>query len=189
MAYSGGFFGVELYPSGQTLLQVEGAAFSMSGRKSVTDTAGQPLFAIRKQSFSIPASYFAEDPVGNRFFEVQGQWSFGQSKAVGVFSYKDEKSGALKEGRLAMKGEYFGRRAEIVDESTGQVVALVNREFFSAMDVIGGQHTFVVTVAAGMDMALICAMCICMDARRTQAQRQNTSYRWGTPYRAARRFR
>jgi uncharacterized protein YxjI len=141
MSFSGDSFHIELYPSNQPLLQVRGTAFSISGRKSVQDMSGRHLFTIRKQTFSIPSTYYAEDPEGKRFFEVQGKWSFGSSKAVGVFTYKDQQTGQAKEGRLAMKGDFFDRRAEITDEHTGQPVALIDRKFFNARELLGGQQT------------------------------------------------
>lgn len=101
MSLSGDSFHIELYPSNQPLLQVQGTTFSISGRKMVMDMQGNALFTIRKQTFSIPSTYYAEDPNGNKFFEVQGKWSFGSSKAVGVFSYRDQQTGQPKEGRLA----------------------------------------------------------------------------------------
>ena len=137
MSLSGDSFYIELHPSKTPLLQVQGTAFSISGRKHVTDMAGQPLFTIRKQTFSIPSTYYAEDPNGNKFFEVQGKWSFGSSKAVGVFSYKGQ-DGGMREGRLAMKGDWLDRRAEIKDENTGGTVAVIDRKFFNARELLGG---------------------------------------------------
>ena len=112
---------------------------------------GNALFQIRKQTFSIPSTYYAEDPNGNKFLEVQGKWSFGSSKAVGVFQYKDAASGQMREARLAMKGDFFDRKADIKDEATGQTVATIDRKFFNARELMGGQQTYVVTVAAGME--------------------------------------
>ncbi|ETN45155.1 uncharacterized protein HMPREF1541_10032 [Cyphellophora europaea CBS 101466] len=168
MSLSGDSFYIETYPSKQPLLQVKGDAFSLSGRKAVADMQGNPLFTIRKQHFSIPSTYYAEDPAGNKFFEVQGKWSLGSSKAVGVFSYRDQQTGQPREGRLFMKGDFFDRKADIKDEATGQVVATIDRKFLNARELLGGQQTYLVTCAPGIDMALICAMCICLDERRNE---------------------
>lgn len=147
LSLSGDSFHIETYPANQPILQVKGEAFSLSGRKHVADMAGNSLFTIRKQHFSIPATYYAEDLQGNKFFEVQGKWSFGSSKAVGVFSYRDQQTGQTKEGRLFMKGDFFDRKADITDEATGRPVATIDRKFFNARELLGGQQTYVVTIA------------------------------------------
>lgn len=65
MSLSGDSFYIELYPSNQPLLQVQGTTFSLSGRKAVADMQGNALFTIRKQTFSIPSTYVstAESPL------------------------------------------------------------------------------------------------------------------------------
>lgn len=168
MSLSGDSFYVELYPSAQPLLTVKGEAFSLSGRKTVSDMQGNPLFVIRKEHFKLMSTYYAESPQGGKIFEVQGKWSWGSSKSVGVFQYKDQQTGQVKEGRLFMKGDFFDRRAEITDESTGQPVAVIDRQFLNARELLGGQQTYIVTVAPGMDMAIVVAMCICLDERRNE---------------------
>ncbi len=67
-----------------------------------------------------------------------------------------------------MKGDFFSRRVDITDEATGQVVARIDRKFFNARELLGGQQTYAVTVAQGMDLAVIVAMCICLDERRNE---------------------
>ena len=68
MSLSGDSFSIETYPGKQPVLQVKGEAISLSGRKAVSDMAGNHLFTIRKEHFSIPKSYYAEDPQGKKFF-------------------------------------------------------------------------------------------------------------------------
>ena len=63
-----------------------------------------------------------------------------------------------------MKGDFLGRGAEIVLESTGQPVAQIDRHF-TKRDVWGGQ-TYILTVPPGVDMVLMCALCICLDEMR-----------------------
>jgi len=57
------------------VFQVAGEGFSLSGRKHVLDMQGQLLFDIRKEHFSIPATYYAERPDGQRLFEVKSKIS------------------------------------------------------------------------------------------------------------------
>ena len=168
MSLSGDSFDIATYPAQQAVLQVQGEAFSISGRKHMYDMNHNHLFDIRHETFSIPSTYYCEDPQGRRFFEVEGKFSFGTSKAVGKFSYPDQQTGALQEARLLMHGDFFDSYADITDERTGQVVARIDRKFFNARQIFGGQQTYVVTVAQNVDMALICAMCICLDERRNE---------------------
>lgn len=65
-----------------------------------------------------------------------------------------------------MKGKWLDTRAEIVAESQGNaVVAHMDRKLLSGKDIFFGQQTYGVVVAPGMDMALVAAMCICLDDR------------------------
>jgi uncharacterized protein YxjI len=41
----------------------------------VMDMQGKHMFTIRKEHFSFPKSYYAEDPSGKKFFEVEGKFS------------------------------------------------------------------------------------------------------------------
>lgn len=168
LSLSGDSFSIETYPAGIPILQVQGEAFSLSGRKHVLDMQGNRLFDLRKEHLSIPKTYYAEDPQGNRFFEVEGKFSFGSSKAVGKFSYPDQPTGQMRQARLLMHGDFFDRTADITDEASGRVVARIDRHFLNARQILGGQQTYVVTVAQNVDLALIAAMCICLDERRNE---------------------
>ena len=168
MSLSGDSFYIETVPDKKPLLQVQGDALSLSGRKRCFNTRGDHLFTIRKELFSIPRSYYAEDPEGTRFFDIEGKFSLKGSKAVGLFTYVNPKTGDKEEARLVMKGNFFDTKADIVDEKTGATVAVINRKFFNVRELIGGQQTYVVTIAPGMDMAMIAAMCICLDERRNE---------------------
>lgn len=68
-----------------------------------------------------------------------------------------------------MKGNFFDTRADITCETTGQVVATIDRKFFNSGEFFGSKQTYAVTVAPNVDMALIAAMCICLDERRNES--------------------
>lgn len=78
LSLSGDSFSVKTL-DGRDIMQVKGEAFSMSGRKTVMDMQGNHMFTIRKEHFSFPKTYYAEDPQGKRFFEVEGKLSREQS--------------------------------------------------------------------------------------------------------------
>jgi len=150
---------------GRDILQVKGDVLSLSGRKRVLDMQGAPLFDIRKQLIAFHATYFCENPNGERFFDVKSKFSIGTSKAVGTFT---STLGGGQQCELMMKGDFFDRKAEITDVASGQVVATIDRKFFNAAEIIAGQQTYVVTVSPGVDMALIIAMCIALDEKRNE---------------------
>ncbi|KAF2840239.1 hypothetical protein M501DRAFT_1049268 [Patellaria atrata CBS 101060] len=148
---------------GRPILQVEGKVATISGRKIVRDMAGNELFHIRKKHLALFQTFYAEDSKGERFFEVKGKFALLGSKAVGTF-----RGFSGEEHRLTMEGNWLNSKADIVDEATGKTVATINRKRWNARDLIGGQQTYQVTIAPGMDMALIVAMCIMLDERRNE---------------------
>ncbi|KAI1635704.1 DUF567-domain-containing protein [Biscogniauxia mediterranea] len=163
LSLSGDSFDVKTV-GGQPVFRVEGSAFSLSGRKKVLDVQGNHLFTIRKKLIALHATYYAEDPSGNQVFEVKGKFSIGTSKSVGTFT-----SVGGKQECLLMKGDFFDRKADITDEATKQPVAHIDRNFFNVRELVGGQQTYVVTVAPNVDMAIIVAMCICLDERNNES--------------------
>lgn len=50
----------------------------------------------------------------------------------------------------------------------GLVVARIDRKLLSGKDIFFGQQTYAVQIAPGVDMALIAAMCICMDEKNNE---------------------
>lgn len=66
-----------------------------------------------------------------------------------------------------MNGNFLDR-CEIVDESTGAVVARIDRKLLSGRDVFFGVQTYALVVAPGADMALMAAMCICLDEKKNE---------------------
>lgn len=76
MSLSGDSFTV-ITGEGQSVVQVKGEAFSLSGRKQVSDPAGTPLFEIRKEHFQWHLTYYGEDSQGKRIFEVKKKFNSG----------------------------------------------------------------------------------------------------------------
>lgn len=71
---------------------------------------------------------------------------------------------------LIVQGNFFNTTAEITDEATNQPIAIIDRKLFNARELFTGQDAYAVTVAPNVDMALVAAMCICMDNKREEAQ-------------------
>lgn len=67
---------------------------------------------------------------------------------------------------LLIKGDWFDRSASITMGSI--VVAQISRSYFNMREIFGGQQTYYVTVAAGVDLAMLAAICVCLDERENE---------------------
>ena len=95
---------------------------------------------------------------------TDGLCTVGSSKAVGRFV----NSFTNQQEELMMKGNFFDTYADITNSKTGQPVAGIDRKMLNPRELFTNQQTYVVTVAQGVDLALITAMCICLDERRNE---------------------
>ena len=60
---------------GASILRVRGNAMSLSERSEVLDNQGLLLFTVRRRLLSFLKDYYAEDPSGNKFLTVDGEFS------------------------------------------------------------------------------------------------------------------
>lgn len=67
-----------------------------------------------------------------------------------------------------MKGSWTDFSADILDESTQTVVGRIDRKLLSGRDLLFGQQTYALSVAPNVDMALMAALCICLDEKRNE---------------------
>ena len=82
------------------------------------------------------------------------------SKATVLFKNFDG-----KELKLTMKGDWFDTAADIVEESSGAVVARIDRRLLNKRELLFGQQTYAVTIAPGVDMAMMVAACVALDEK------------------------
>ncbi|KAI0884135.1 DUF567-domain-containing protein [Annulohypoxylon maeteangense] len=163
MSLSGNSFDITL-ANGQPIFKVKGESMTLSNRMNVMDTAGNLQFCIRKKHIAIHTTYYAENAKGDEIFEVQSKFRLGGSKFIGSFT-----SASGQQEQLLMKGDWTDTSAEITDEASGQVVASIYRDRWNARELLGGQQTYNVTIAANVDMSIIVAMCICLDMKRNES--------------------
>ncbi|KAL3424743.1 DUF567 domain protein [Phlyctema vagabunda] len=148
--------------NGREVVQCRGQAFSISDRKEFADTSGRPLFSLRTKLLSIHKSFYAEAPSGGHLFEVKGKFSIGSSKMIALFTNASNKAPV----ELVIKGDWFDRSATI---SMGNiVVAQIGRSFFNMREIFASQQSYFVTVAPNVDLALIAAICVCLDERENE---------------------
>lgn len=67
-----------------------------------------------------------------------------------------------------MTGNWLDTTADIVDAASGAVAARIDRKLFNARELLLGHQTYHVTIAPGVDVALIIAMCVCLDATQNE---------------------
>lgn len=163
LSLTGDSFSIETI-NGAPILQVEGKVMSISGRKKVTDMAGVHLFSIVKEHLHIHATFKVEGPNGEVIMMVKNHFKLVGSKATATFTSQNGRPETL-----IMHGNWFDTTADIVDEAQGDIiVARIDRKLLSSKDVFFGQQTYAVQVAPGVDMALIAALCICLDEKNNE---------------------
>ncbi|KAJ4361695.1 hypothetical protein N0V95_001679 [Ascochyta clinopodiicola] len=163
LSLTGDDFHIKL-ANGTPILRVEGKVMSISGRKKVFDEQGGHLFDIVKEHFHLHTTFRVEDASGKKVVEVKSSLKLIGSKATATFT-----SQSGKQEVLTMRGNWRDTTADITDEAQGNVVvARINRQWLSGKDLFFGKQTYGVSVAPGVDMALIAALCICLDEKHNE---------------------
>ncbi|RTE82167.1 hypothetical protein BHE90_003317 [Fusarium euwallaceae] len=162
LSLTGDSFEIKL-ANGQPILKVEGKLLSISGRKSVYDMQGNHLFDIVKKLLNIHTTFHVESPQGQVLMEVKSSFKLLGSKATATFTSIDGKQDVLE-----MKGGWLDYAADIMDKTTGTAVARIDRKLLSGKDIFFGQQTYALVVAPNVDMALMAALCICMDEKNNE---------------------
>jgi len=147
---------------GHEVVQCRGQAFSLSDRKEFADSSGRPLFSLRTRHFSLHKSFYAEDASGRTLFEVKGKFSIGTSKMIATFTNASNNQPI----ELLIKGDWLDRSATITLGNS--VVATIGRSYFNMREIFGGQQTYYVTVAPGVDLAMMAAICVCLDEKENE---------------------
>lgn len=73
LSLTGDSFSIKM-EDGTPILQVEGKVMSISGRKKVSDMAGNHLFDIIKEHLHIHTTFAVEDPKGQKLMEVKSSF-------------------------------------------------------------------------------------------------------------------
>ncbi|CAG5182459.1 uncharacterized protein ALTATR162_LOCUS10172 [Alternaria atra] len=164
LSLSGDSFSIKL-ANGTPVLQVEGKVMSLTGRKKMFDMQGNHLCSIVKEHFHLHSTYVVESAKGEKIMEVKSSFKLMGSKATATFA-----SSNGKQEVLTMRGNFFDTQADILDEAQGGlVVARIDRKILSGKDIFFGQQTYGVQIAPGVDMALIAALCICLDEKNNES--------------------
>ncbi|KAK4247900.1 tubby C-terminal-like domain-containing protein [Corynascus novoguineensis] len=148
---------------GARWMHIEGKIASLHGRKKVFDHQGNHLFDIIKEHFHLHATFVCEDANQRQYMQVKSKFKLLGSEANATYT-----TATGHPVTLTMKGDWFDTSADIVDASSGAIVARIDRQFFNARELLLGHQTYHVTIAPGADIALVVAMCVCLDEKRNE---------------------
>ncbi|KAH6885302.1 tubby C-terminal-like domain-containing protein [Thelonectria olida] len=162
LSLTGDSFEIKL-ANGQPILKVQGKVMSISGRKSIFDMSGNHLFDIVKEHFHIHTTFAIETPQKQKVMEVKSSFKLLGSKATATFTSSNGQAESL-----TMTGNWVDYSAEIHDTASNALVARIDRKVLSGRDLLFGQQTYALTVAPNVDMALMAALCICMDEKNNE---------------------
>ncbi|WVW80493.1 hypothetical protein I302_102477 [Kwoniella bestiolae CBS 10118] len=160
-SWSGDDFSVK-DTNGFTVVKCHGQAISFRDRKVINDPNGNFLFGLRNKLLTIHKTFIGETQDERELFRIRKRMSFG-SKMEATFTNPSTGQPIT----LLLKGDFWGGSADISIEN-GPVVAQISRQVFNMREVFTDQQTYFVTVAPGVDLALIAAICICFDEAKNE---------------------
>ncbi|KAE8222864.1 hypothetical protein CF319_g4009 [Tilletia indica] len=164
--FSGDNFKVKDAVTDQSIFEVDGKAFSLSSSKHVKDATGQTLFTLKKKLISLHMTYEGYAPGSDdALFTVKSSFSFG-TKLTATFTNRAAGGGG-EPVTLVLKGDLFDRKAEICTEA-GVPVARISRSFANMGQLFFDTQTYILTIAPGVDAALLLAICIVLDEKANE---------------------
>lgn len=145
--------------AGNTICKVDGKTLSIHGTKDFLDAHGKKLFTLKKKLVSIHGAYEATAPDGRVLFEVKGKFKIVGSKMVASFTNASDG----KPIEITVKGDWIDRKAQMIVDKTGYVVANVTRHLATLKEAVMDRQTYYVEVAPGVDLVLIAAIAVAFD--------------------------
>lgn len=118
---------------------------------------------VRRDVGKLPLSYRFDDDSETKILDLQGNFSvpLQGARATAFFTNAIDQSSV----QLSMQGSWRNRHAVIKNVVTDEVVATMNSELLNARNLVGSRRTYEVSVAAGIDLAVVTAMIVSLDAR------------------------
>ncbi|OCF31831.1 hypothetical protein I317_03334 [Kwoniella heveanensis CBS 569] len=129
------------------------------GKKVITDPNGVPLITVKNKMLAISKSFIGEDPDGKEVLKVKKKFALGNAaEAV----YLNTPTGT--HSTVDLKGDFWVGAADLIVRS-GPIIAQLSRRTGSltGKGLKDGRETYLVSVAPGVDLALITAICICFE--------------------------
>ncbi|EIM79548.1 DUF567-domain-containing protein [Stereum hirsutum FP-91666 SS1] len=171
-SFSGDDFSIQ-NSAGQDVVRCHGQAFSWRDRKEFKDARQMPLFTVRNKVLAFHKTQLIEAMDGTDLCTVKKKFSIGSSRMIASFhnlASANASSSSHDLIELECKGDWFDRSAIITLLGTERVVGQISRKILNMREVIGGQQTYAVTIAPGVDVALMAALCVCFDEAFNESQ-------------------
>ncbi|KAF5343433.1 hypothetical protein D9758_011858 [Tetrapyrgos nigripes] len=142
LSFSGDDFHILDAATGNPFLHCEAKTFSLHRRKEFLDAQGNVLFVMKKKILSIHTTFEA---------------------------YTPDESKLLFTVKTALRGDFFDRKASInLGSPDGPPLGHISRSFLNGREIIFDQQTYYLTVAPGVDAALLAAICVCLDEKENE---------------------
>ncbi|GFZ46578.1 hypothetical protein JCM24511_03798 [Saitozyma sp. JCM 24511] len=103
--------------------------------------------------------------VGSHSFRILDGMPLGIVGTKMQATFRNHSTG--QEVTLELRGDMWGGSADI--SMGGMPVAQITRQLFNMREVFADKQTYFVTVAPGVDLALIAAICICFDEAKNES--------------------
>ncbi|WVW80492.1 hypothetical protein I302_102476 [Kwoniella bestiolae CBS 10118] len=142
---------------GRDVVKCHGKAWSLRERKVISDADDKFLFGIRNKILTIHTTFIGEDESEKELFRIRKRLSLGAKMKA---TFLNPSNG--QPITLLLKGDFWGGSADISIED-GPIIAQISRKLLNAREWLVDQQTYFVTIAPGVDLALMAAMCICFD--------------------------
>ncbi|CAE6472489.1 unnamed protein product [Rhizoctonia solani] len=153
-------------PQGRPYFKIEGSALSFRDRKTLKQADGRPILNIQNKMLTIHRQFYIynanESSDSEPLCLIKSHFSVTGAKLDVTF--KNAADG--REVRLDLRGSLFDRNAEITVND--QPVARISRQFMNSGQLIFDQQTYYLTVAPGVDAAMMVALCVCMDEKQNE---------------------
>ncbi|KAF9269280.1 hypothetical protein L218DRAFT_994229 [Marasmius fiardii PR-910] len=141
------------------------STMSLRGRKELCDVNGNSLFRIKRKLVSMHHTFevYTSDEK-TLLFTVKASFSSVEAKMTTTVRNLDG-----QEVELALRGDFFGRTAWItLGTPEGPKLGTISRNFFNGQDTLCDMKTYYLTVAPGVDAALMTAIIVCLDLKENE---------------------
>ncbi|TFK48428.1 DUF567-domain-containing protein [Heliocybe sulcata] len=145
-------------PDERLLFMVKGKILSLRSRKLLCDAEGQPILNIQDKLLTLFKQFriYAGESEGPKICHVKHHFTILGSELSVHFKNFDG-----REVELFVKGSFLTKHAEIYAGNI--IVAQIRRKFMNVGQVFFDKQTYYLTVAPGVDTAMMAAVCVCLD--------------------------
>ncbi|KAI9005377.1 tubby C-terminal-like domain-containing protein [Gaertneriomyces semiglobifer] len=168
-SFSGDDFKIKDPNTDQVYFRIAGRALSLRDKKTFSDAYGEPVMNMKKELLAFIPNYNLHygDDSKNKLAEIRAHVTLMKPRLS--VSFVSKVDGTPIE--LGMKGDWLARRA-IVWMDYGRkgkenriIVAKVTAPVLTGRNMFFGVQDYYVTIAPGMDIALVVAICVALDER------------------------